>query len=147
MMSVWFILTTLTAAAAGGGGGGGGGGGATRKVINCVFVKASVNKSGNNTSIPISITWKIKEITVVIPRLVFNLLPDSMRLSSNIRILPAQPYVFLDTACFLFAPKPGLHPTRQFHNVNPLKTGHALSRLRKYLPTLQRLRCSRGLRG
>jgi len=49
------------------------------------------------------------------------LLPDSMRLSSNIRILPAQPYLFLDTACCTFAPKPVLHPTPQFHKVNPLK--------------------------
>src|SRR5882724_3302564 len=88
MMSVWICFTTLTGAAAGGGGGGGGGGGATRKVMSCVFGKASVNNSGSNTSTPISATWKQNEMIVVMPRLVFNLLPDSMRLSSNIEDSP-----------------------------------------------------------
>src|SRR5438270_4427603 len=76
--------------AAGGGGGGGGGGGATRKVINCCLGKASVNNSGNRTRTPTRKNWKIKEIKVVAPRLVLSLPPDSIRLSSNIRFLPAQ---------------------------------------------------------
>src|ERR1700751_4502508 len=71
-------------AAAGGGGGGGGGGGATRNVINCCFGRASVKTKGMMTRTPISITWKIKETSVVAPRFVLSLPPDSIRLSSNI---------------------------------------------------------------
>ncbi len=40
------------------------------------------------------------------PRLVFSLPPDSIRLSSNIVILPYfRPYGNLDTDCFPFAPR------------------------------------------
>src|SRR6476660_7445393 len=76
-------------------------------------------------------------MTVVMPRLVLSLLPDSMRLSSNMTMRPAQPYVFLDTACCTFAPKPGLHPTRQFDKVNPLKYGmpQAIALTRPYFAT------------
>src|SRR5581483_4987154 len=81
--SLW-TLTTLIGAAAGGGGGGGGGGGATRNVISCCFGRASVNKSGISTRIPMRTTWMRNDTVVVTPRFDLSLPPDSMRLSSNI---------------------------------------------------------------
>src|SRR5262250_801680 len=105
MMSLWICFTTLIGAAAGGGGGGGGGGGATRNVINCCLGNASVKINGSSTSTPTSSACKTNEIVVVAPRLVFSRPPDSIRLSSNIGFsVQTRPYVFLDTACFLFAP-------------------------------------------
>ncbi len=83
------LLTTLTGVAAGGGGGGGGGGGATRNVISWFLGRASVNKR-DKTKTPISTAWKINDEAVVHPRLVLSLLPDSIRLSSNIRFSPAR---------------------------------------------------------
>src|SRR5205085_11724036 len=105
-ISVCTCFTILTGAAAGGGGGGGGGG-ATRNVINCVLGKASVNSSGSNTRTPISATCNTNEKTVVAPRFVLSLPPDSIRLSSNIRLLLHRPYVRLDTALDPFAPNSG----------------------------------------
>src|SRR5919108_5656966 len=107
MISVSILLTTFTGAAAGGGGGGGGGG-ATRNVINCVLGKASVNSSGSNTRTPTSATCNTNEKSVVAPRFVLSLPPDSIRLSSNIRFLLHRPYVLLDTAPSLFAPRNSL---------------------------------------
>src|SRR5712692_1225016 len=102
MISLW-IFTTFTAAAAGGGGGGGGGG-ATRNVIVIPLGSASVKISGIRTRIPMSPTCSRKEMTVVPNRLVLSLLPDSMRLSSNIGSSYTRPYESLDTSSILFAP-------------------------------------------
>ena len=82
------IFTICTGATAGGGGGGGGGGGAVSIVISCLVGNASVKISGNNTKIPRNKNSNMKEITVVAPRLVLSLPPDSTRLSSNIPVLP-----------------------------------------------------------
>src|SRR5215467_1706875 len=90
MMSLCTVFTTLTGAAAGGGGGGGGGGGATKKVINCCLGRASVNRSGINTRIITRNICKMNDSIVVHPRFVFNLPPDSRRLSSNIGYLLLQ---------------------------------------------------------
>src|SRR5437867_11456276 len=60
------------------------------------------------TKIPMGATCKMKEIVVVNPRLVLSLPPDSIRLSSNIRFLLHRPYVLLDTAPSLFAPRDAL---------------------------------------
>src|ERR1700683_3937592 len=76
--------------AAAGGGGGGGGGGATRNVINCCFGRASVKIRGIKTIRPINPTSRMIAKVVVLPRLVFNLPPDSRRLSSNINVPPTQ---------------------------------------------------------
>src|ERR1700758_1796132 len=106
MMSVCTTFTVFIGVAAAGGGGGGGGGGATRNVINCCFGRASVKTSGRITRIPTRATWKMKETKVVAPRLVLNLPPDSIRLSSNIRFLPTTgPHVRLDTVCEVLAPR------------------------------------------
>src|SRR2546428_7161853 len=106
MISVRIRMTTITGDATGGGGGCGCGG-ATRNVINCVLGKASVNSSGSNTRTPISATCNTNEKTVVAPRFVLSLPPDSIRLSSNIRLLLHRPYVRLDTALDPFAPNSG----------------------------------------
>src|SRR6202167_4939046 len=72
----WFLIilvctcfTILTGAAAGGGGGGGGGG-ATRKVINCVLGRASVNSSGISTRTPTRTASSTNDKKVQMPRLV-----------------------------------------------------------------------------
>src|ERR1700722_7006429 len=101
-MFVW-IFTTLTTAA-GGGGGGGGGGGATKPVSNVALGRASVNSSGINTMTPTRMISMMNVNEVVKPRLVFSLLPDSIRLSSNIRFPLHCPYFPLDPACHYFAP-------------------------------------------
>ena len=82
IMSVCTFLTIWTSA--GGGGGGGGGGGATSAIISCAFGSASVNSNGISTKTPITIASRMNEIVVVLPRLVLSLLPDSIKLSSNI---------------------------------------------------------------
>src|SRR6185437_1090001 len=87
MMSVCTTFTTRCGTAAGGGGGGGGGGGATRKVINCCFGRASVYSSGSNTRMPTRQICSTNDKVVVTPRLVLNLPPDSIRLSSNMELL------------------------------------------------------------
>src|SRR5271157_552686 len=49
-------------------------------------------------------TCNVKDMIVVLNRLVLNLLPDSMRLSSNIGFSYTTPYENLDTGRILFAP-------------------------------------------
>src|SRR5580692_56430 len=109
MILVCTCFTILTGAAAGGGGGGGGGG-ATRKVINCCLGRASVKMRGIRTMSPTRAISRMIANVVVRPRLVFNLPPDSRRLSSNITVSPYfRAYVSLDTEHFAFAPECGLH--------------------------------------
>src|SRR3984893_3989637 len=55
------------------------------------------------------------------PRFVDNFPPDSMRLSSNIRILLHGPYVLLDTAYLFFPPEPGQYPDRRIVRFKLLK--------------------------
>src|ERR1700752_4819934 len=81
-MSVWICFTILTGAAAGGGGGGGGGG-ATNMNIVVPLGRASVKINGIKIMTPTIMTCKANEMMDVHPRFVFNLPPDSMRLSSN----------------------------------------------------------------
>ncbi len=90
-ISVWMTFTILTGAAAGGGGGGGGGGGATRESVVLLFGKASVKISGISTMTPMIMNWMGNETIDVHPRFVFSLPPDSIRLSSNMVILPKLP--------------------------------------------------------
>jgi hypothetical protein len=79
--------------------------------MSCCLGRASVNMRGSKTMKPINAISRRMANVVVRPRFVFNLPPDSRRLSSNIRVSPYyRAYVNLDTVCFPFAPK--LEPHR-----------------------------------
>src|SRR5579872_7500111 len=122
-MSVCTTLTTFTTAAAGGGGGGGGGG-ATRRNMVVPLGKASVKISGTSTMTPMIMNSIPNETNDVQPRFVFSLPPDSIRLSSNIVILPYfRPYANLDTDCVPFAPS---FLARRFEPPKPERRSHPL---------------------
>src|SRR6476661_589145 len=112
------IFATFTPAA-GGGGGGGGGGGAARNVIVIALGNASVNISGIRIKMPTMTASRMNETNVVLPRLVFSLPPDSIRLSSNICFLPAQTYEALDTSCNSVVPNTGQKNGRHSNLLKP----------------------------